>query len=262
MKKLAPIAVIVFWLGACGGKTSQAPIVESELASGDVRSGSAFLTAETRALQDDDFANPGYLWVDRGAALFDAAEGVAKPCRACHASGLPGAAATFPKIAPETGELVNLEGRINLCRSQHQGLDPLTYESEALLSLTAWLASQSKGFPIEVSADGDLQENYRNGQSYFFTRRGQMNLSCHQCHDLNWGKKLRGDTLSQGHLNGFPAYRLEWQALGSSHRRLRDCDIGVRAEPLPFGDPTYIDLELYLAVRSTGLVGESPGVRR
>jgi sulfur-oxidizing protein SoxA len=73
---------------------------------------------------------------------------------------------------------------------------------------------------------------------------------------------LRGDTLSQGHGNGFPAYRLEWQGMGSLHRRLRDCDTGVRAEPLPYGDPLYIAVELYLAARSNGLELESPAIRR
>ena len=91
---------------------------------------------------------------------------------------------------------------------------------------------------------------------------GTISLSCHQCHDENWGKRLRGDTISQGHGNGFPAYRLEWQTLGSLQRRIRDCDAGVRAEPKAFGDPTYIDLELYLSTRASGLNLESPAIRR
>jgi sulfur-oxidizing protein SoxA len=234
---------------------------EAHLTPAEIRSGYTFLTPETQVLQDDSFANPGYLWVDRGAALFRAEE-TAPSCISCHSGGLSGIAATYPKVNTETGELRNLEGQINACRTQQQSADPLEYESDDLLALTAYIANQSIGAPIAIDTTGTAASYLTQGGDYFFTKRGQFNLSCAQCHDQNWGKKLRGDTISQGHLNGFPAYRLEWEALGSSHRRLRDCDTGVRAEALPFGDPQYIALELYLAARATDLAIESPAVRR
>jgi sulfur-oxidizing protein SoxA len=89
-----------------------------------------------------------------------------------------------------------------------------------------------------------------------------LNLACAQCHDDSWGRKLRGDTISQGHPTGFPVYRIEWQTLGSLQRRLRACQLGVRAEVLDFGAPEYLDLELYLAARAEGLAIETPAVRR
>lgn len=227
----------------------------------EIRSGYDFLTPETQALQDDTFANPGYLWVDRGAALFRSEEN-SPSCISCHSGGLSGVAATYPKVHAETGELRNLETQINTCRTQQQSAKPLEYESDDLLALTAYIANQSKGAPIAINTTGPAAQYLAQGRDYFYTKRGQFNLSCAQCHDQNWGRKLRGDTISQGHLNGFPAYRLEWETLGSSHRRLRDCDTGVRAEPLPFGDTTYIALELYLAARATDLAIESPAIRR
>jgi sulfur-oxidizing protein SoxA len=81
-------------------------------------------------------------------------------------------------------------------------------------------------------------------------------------HDENWGKRLRGDVISQGQSHGWPAYRLEWQTMGSLHRRLRACSLGVRAEVLDYGAREYLALELYLAWRGEGLPMESPGVRR
>eukprot|EP00439_Symbiodinium_sp_Y106_P089636 s1_g2172.t1 len=219
-------------------------------------------TADIEALQDDDFANPGFLWVDQGQTLFNDAGDAAASCASCHDEGLAGVAATYPKIDERSGRLLNLEGRINMCRTRHQELAPLAYESNELLSLSAFVANQSRGHPTKVSVEGAAQSHIENGRRYFTTKRGQFNFSCQQCHTENWGKQLRGDTISQGHGNGFPAYRLEWQSLGSLHRRLRDCDLGVRAEPLPFGDQTYVDVELFLASRAAGLVGESPAVRR
>lgn len=247
-------------IGACSQPAEENNAVELDPES--IVSGSSFLTAETQALQADDFANPGFLWVDRGAALFSEPTDNAPACVACHESALPGVAATYPAFDEETNRVLNLEGRINQCRVKHQNASELAYESDPLLSLTAYVAYQSRGVPVSVDPSGPSRDAYEAGQQYFQTRRGQFNLSCQQCHTENWGKRLRGDTLSQGHGNGFPAYRLEWQAMGSLHRRLRDCDTGVRAEPLPYGDPLYIAVELYLAARSNELPLESPAIRR
>jgi sulfur-oxidizing protein SoxA len=230
-----------------------------------VQSGYTFLTPETRALQDDSFANPGYLWVDRGARAFAEPAGKAS-CQSCHAPegerSIVGAAARYPKIDKSSGALVNLEGRINFCRTRYQGLEPLAYESEPLLALTAYVAERARGQPYDVAIDGAAARYFARGREYFFTRRGQLDLACNQCHDDNFGKMLRGDRLSQGHPNAFPAYRLEWQSFGSLHRRIRDCDAGVRAEPYALGSDIYTAVELYLAWRAGTLRIESPGVRR
>lgn len=71
-----------------------------------------------------------------------------------------------------------------------------------------------------------------------------------------------GDIISSGIGTGFPAYRLEWNAMGSLHRRLRACSLGVRATQFPYGAAEYLALELYLAVRARGLPVEAPGIRR
>ncbi|WP_084421305.1 sulfur oxidation c-type cytochrome SoxA [Henriciella litoralis] len=230
-----------------------------------LQSGSTFLQPDTRALQEDDFANPGMLWVERGEALFHEARDGHPACASCHEgedTNLAGVAAHYPAIDDETGELMNIEARINACRTRHQSLEPLAYESEDLLALTAYVAELSRGEPIEVDISGAASPWFEKGRDYFFTRRGQLNLACTQCHDDNWGKQLRGDTISQGHGTGFPGYRLEWQTFGSLQRRLRDCDAGVRAEPLDYGSDDYLAVELYLAKRAEGLPLESPGVRR
>ena len=220
-----------------------------------IKSGYEFLTPDTQALQDDDFSNPGLLWVERGEALFT------QECETCHTQdSLSGVAAHFPKMKER--ELINLEGQINQCRVERMDTTPLPYESDALLSLTAFVAHQSNGAPITVDITGAAAEPYAAGKEYFYTRRGQFNLSCAQCHNNHWGQKLRGDTVSQGHGNGFPAYRFEWEAVGSLHRRFSDCDRGVRAEPRALGSDDYLNLELYLAARAQGLAVETPAVRR
>lgn len=259
MRYLSAIALVAMMTG-CSAPPEASK--SSSIPEEDIVSATVFLTEETRALQEDTFANPGYLWVDRGASLFAEASSASPACISCHENGLPGVAATYPAYDAAVGRVLNLEGRINQCRQTHQGEAPWAYESEDLLSITAYVANQSLGYPAAVDISGPAQATYEAGRDYFQNKRGQFNLSCHQCHTENWGKRLRGDTLSQGHGNGFPAYRLEWESLGSMHRRLRDCDLGVRAEPLPYGDPLYVAVELYLAARSGGLELESPAIRR
>jgi sulfur-oxidizing protein SoxA len=245
---------------------TSATLGAQNLPSAPKMSGYHFQAADTQALQDDNFANPGLLWVDQGETLWGTpSPGNGKSCADCHGDAtdsMVGVATRYPKFDSASANLLNLEGRINRCRSEHQDLPPLEYESTKLLALTAYVGFQSRGLPIDVDIEGPAQAFFDAGQRYYYQRRGQMNLACHHCHEQNVGNKLRGDTLSQGQATGYPIYRLEWQTLGSLHRRLRFCNIGVRAEPFAFGAQPYINLELYLAWRAAGLPLETPAVRR
>ena len=193
MIRLLPI---VLMLCACGQATAPpAPDIRSSLSPDDVRSGYTFLQPETQALQDDDFANPSFLWIDRGKALFAEAIEDSQACSSCHGADgadLEGVAAHYPAIDEESGELVNMEGRINFCRMRYQDREPLDYESDELLALTAYVASLSREMAMSVDISGAAESWYRKGEDYFFTRRGQFNLACNQCHDENWGRKLLG----------------------------------------------------------------------
>ncbi len=75
------------------------------------------------------------------------------------------------------------------------------------------------------------------------------------------GRRLAGNVVPEAHPTGYPLYRLEWQALGSLQRRLRNCLVGMRAEPYAYGAPEMVDLELYLMWRARGMPMETPAVR-
>lgn len=231
-----------------------------------LRSGIEFSGAEVRALQQDDFSSPAMLWATRGEKLWNAPAGAAgKSCTSCHQdarTSMKGVATYYPKVDPASARLTNIEGRINLCRTRHQQAEPLRYESDELLSLTAYVGLQSRGLPMAMAIDAQNRRHFERGRDLFYTRMGQMNLACTHCHDRNFGRKLLNDTISQGHGNPYPAYRLEWQAVGSLHRRLRACFFGVRAEMPAAGSQDLLDLELFLAWRAQGLKVETPGVRK
>ncbi len=120
----------------------------TEIAPAERRSGYSFMTPETKAIQDDDTANPGMLWVIDGELLWKRKAGAAdKACADCHAdvSTMKGVATHYPAFDKTLGRPVDLEQRINLCRSNHQQASPLPYESRDLLALTAFVARQSQG---------------------------------------------------------------------------------------------------------------------
>ncbi len=232
----------------------------------DLRSGSSYMGADLRAMQADTFANPGTLWVERGAKLWSARAGTAeKACADCHRDArdsMKGVAARYPAFDTGTKRLLDLEGRINQCRSVRQGAPALAFESDELLGLSAFVASQSRGMPVKVAIEGGAAPHFERGRMLYQRRIGQMNLACLHCHEQNAGRRLLAETISQGHSNAYPIYRLEWQALGSLQRRLRACNSGVRAELPAYNSPDLLDLSLFLAWRGEGLAVETPGVRR
>ena len=214
--------------------------------AGQNRSGLEFASEEVRKLQASDIENPGMLWVDQGAKIFG------ERCASCHSvESMKGVATRYPKVVE--GKIVTLEGKIR------QKLPQFAYESDELLGLTAYVAMQSRGMPIEVQIPSDWVERLRR---QYYVRRGQMNLACAHCHEVNAGKRLGAETVSQGQPNGYPAYRLEWQKVGSLERRLRACMFGLHAELPPYGSQTLLELEFYLAARARGLPIETPAVRR
>ena len=258
-KVVTAFAVVIS--GTLHGATLDLPIPRSAL-----KQGSAFTSSEVRAMQADDFANPGMLWVSRGERLWSEPAGAeGKSCAACHGDAgksMRGVATRYPRIDPAVAKLVNVADRVNLCRERNQKAAPFAQESEALLSLTAYVTYQSRGMPMNVAVDAHNAAAFERGRDRYERRLGQMNLSCAQCHDRTWGRTLYNETLSQGHPTGWPGYRLEWQTFGSLQRRLRACYSGLRAEMPEYGARELVELELFLAWRASGLPIEAPGVRR
>ncbi len=232
---------------------------------GDTRSGYTYAKSETRAIQDDDFENPAMLWVDSGGELWEQVEGEAdKACASCHgdaSESMADVGATYPVFFEPWNKLINIEQRINLCRTENMKATPWKWESRELLSMTAFVRNQSRGKPMNVKIDGPAAPFYEKGKEFYNQRRGQLDMACKNCHEDYAGTMIRANLLSQGQSNGFPTYRLKWQKIGSLHRRFRGCNKQVRATPYKAGSDEYVNLELYLANRGRGLPVETPAVR-
>lgn len=237
----------------------------SEIPPAERRSGFSFMSQATQAIQNDDTANPGMLWVLDGEQLWTAKAGDAgRACADCHGDAkttMRGVAARYPAFDAVLARPVDLAQRVNLCRIRHQQAPPFAPESRELLALTALIGTQSRGVAIDGGSDPRLAPFIAAGRERFMRRQGQLNLACTNCHDDNWDKHLAGSAITQAHPIGYPLYRLEWQSLGSLQRRLRSCITGVRAQAYDYGAPELVELELYLMSRARGLPMETPAVR-
>src|SRR2546426_10368766 len=232
MRRLGAVLAVV---------TIAASAFAGEIPRSDRRSGYDFMSRETRAMQDDDTANPGQLWVLEGGTLWNRKTGAAgRACADCHGdarASMKGVAARHPSFDAGRGRPVALEQRINVCRTDRQETPALAYESRELLALTAFVARQSRGLPIDIAVDARTQPFLDAGRATFHRRQGQLNLACAQCHDANWGRQLAGNVIPQAHPTGSPLYRLEWQAPGSLPRRARQCLARVPPGPDGHGAP-------------------------
>ncbi len=268
-KRAAVVASLLLAAGLAGYGASSAMACDACKGKYEVdgrKSGYLFATKETQSIQDDDFINPGMLWVEKGRELWTKVEGEAgKSCASCHGEpeSLRGVYPVYPKYDPKTEKLINIEQRINRCRTEQMKAKPWKWESEPLLAMTTLIGYVSRGLPMNVKIDGPAKPFFEKGKEFYFKRRGQLDMACKHCHYDFAGKYIRADLLSEGRGGGaFPAYRLKWQKIGSLHRRFKGCNKQIRAEPYKPGSDEYVNLELFVKWRSRGLPVEVPAVRR
>ena len=231
----------------------------------EVYSGWRFRSDETQALQMDDFDNPAMIFVDQAMEKWDTAEGTAgKSCADCHGDAeesMAGLRTVYPKWNESAGEVRTLAMQINDCRENQMGAEKWKYTGGSMAAMEALISVQSRGMPVNVATNGPAQSTWEAGKELYYTRTGQLELSCANCHEDNYGNMIRADHLSQGQINGFPVYRLKNTKLNTAHARFKGCVRDTRAETYSPGSPEFIALELYVASRGNGLSVEAPSVR-
>ena len=230
----------------------------------EVYSGWLFRTDDSRAMQQDDFDNPIMVFGEQGMDNWNVVDGSeGKSCASCHGDieeGMKGVRATMPKLNAK-GELWSMEDYINDCRTTRMGAEAWGWDSGPMKNMTVAIAVQSRGMPVNVKIDGDAAPFWEKGKEMYYTRYGQLELSCASCHEENYGNYIRADHLSQGQLTGFPVYRLKTAGVVSIHNRFKGCIRDTRAETFKPGSPEFHNLELYVASRGMGLEIEGGGVR-
>jgi sulfur-oxidizing protein SoxA len=105
---------------------------------------------------------------------------------------------------------------------------------------------------------------YEEGKRFYYSKRGQLNLACGDCHVTSVGMYVRADHLSAslGHSTHFPVYRSKLGRMISMHERFYGCVRDVRARPFDLQSLEFRNLEYFLAYMSNGLTINGPGARK
>lgn len=227
-------------------------------------SGWHYREAETRDLQRDDFDNPGMVFVDRGLDSWNKAQGKnGESCAGCHEGpeSMTGLRAVTPRVDEKTGKLMTVENYIDACVTERMGLEAWGWTGDKMKDMMALISMQSRGMPVNVTVDGAAAPFWEKGKEIYYTRFGQLEMSCANCHEDNQGLMIRADHLSQGQINGFPTYRLKDAGLLSAQQRFVGCVRDTRAETFKPNSDEFKALELYVASRGNGLSVEGVSVR-
>ena len=231
----------------------------------EVISGWHFRDDGTQAMEMDDFDNPGMIFVDQARDQWNTAEGSeGKSCADCHGSpeeSMAMVAPTYPKFNAEAGEMRTVQMQMNDCRTNRMGAEAWGYDKGPAINMEALIASVGRGTPVQVAIDGDAAPYWEQGKEIYYTRYGQLELSCANCHEQNYGNYIRADHLSQGQIQAFPTYRLKNAKLNGVHSRFKGCVRDTRAETFSPGSAEFVALELYVKSRANGLSIEGPSVR-
>ncbi len=245
--------------------TNEAPAAAHLENLDTVYSGWNFRSVETQALQLDDFDNPGMIFVDQALDQWEVVEGDAdESCASCHEGGpeeFAGLRTVLPRWNEDANALWSMEDYINFCRTERMQADAWKWSKSKMTAMTALIGLQSRGMPVNVAIDGPVADMWAKGKEIYYTRVGQLDMACSNCHEDNFDVMIRADHLSQGQTNGFPSYRLKNAKLNSIHARFKGCMKNIRATPYKEGSDEFHALELYVASRGNGLSVEGTSVR-
>lgn len=181
--------------------------------------------------------------------------------------------AKYPHWDSNAGKVVTLEGDINKCLKDN-GEQELKWKTGMIAYVSGYLSMQARGQTINVVVPDDAKAKaaYEMGKKHFYTKRGQLNLSCADCHVYQAGMYVRADLLSPvvGQVSHFPVWRKKWElasgdkgdGFGTLHRRYGGCNKQVRAKPFKAQSEEYNNLEFFHTSMSNGLEYNGPAYRK
>ncbi len=281
MKKIALLAVALFSVGIL-------PVAVNATPEEDLKAFRAYFKQRFPDTPFKEFANGNYAiglttqdkrdqWIEQeefppyedalaeGKELFETPFANGKTYASCFKNGGMNIRQYYPYFDPESKKVKTLEQEINECRVNN-GEKPLKWKKGDIAKISAYMASTSRGQPLSVKIDPSAESMaaYDMGKQQFYGKRGQLNMSCADCHMYNSGMNIRADLLSAelGHPTGFPVFRGKWGNLGTLHRRFGGCNKQVRAKPFKAQSDEYRALEYFVTYMSNGQPVNAPSYRQ
>lgn len=208
---------------------------------------------------------PYELDLSEGEDLFNTPFANGKTYADCFANGGVGIRQNYPYFDKKSGKVKTLEMEINECRKAN-GEKAYGWKKGKIASVSAYMAYTSRGnkFESKIPDDERALAAYEDGKRHYYSKRGQLNFSCANCHVQGAGSMVRADMLSPGigQVTHFPVYRSKWGNLGTLHRRYGGCNKQVRAKPFKAQGSEYSNLEYFHTYMSSGLSVNGPGARK
>lgn len=238
-----------------------------------------------RKMIDDPMANPGFLNVDRGEALWSEARGQKnvslETCDLGEGPGtLEGVYAKLPRYFQDADQVMDLEQRLLWCMEKIQAFDTKPIRAKPfsgpgrvseMEDLVAFIANKSDGMKIEAPlANPKEKEVYKLGEALFFRRSAVMDFSCATCHGEK-GKRIRTTDLpqfdrpgptAQAAMASWPTYRVSQSALRTMQHRLWDCYRQMRMPAPAYGSEAITAVTLYLNKNAEGGEFKVPSIKR
>ncbi len=238
-----------------------------------------------RAMISDPMANPAFLNVDRGEALWSLARGTKnvslQTCDLGEGAGkIDGAYAKLPRYFKDADRVMDLEQRLLWCMEAVQGFDTKDiikrrFSGPGVVSdmedLVAYIAQKSSGAKFAVThSHPKEQEVYAVGEAMFYRRSAVMDFSCATCHSED-GKRIRLQGLPnltkpgkavQETMGSWPTYRVSQSQMRTMQHRLWDCYRQMRM-PIPdYASDGITALTLYLTKNAEGGEILVPSIKR
>ena len=237
----------------------------------DFANGVYALDKASRAQWEQFEEFPAYeIYIAKGDALFHKKFANGNNFANCFPDYKKGIRQNYPHFDEANGGVVTLEGDINKCLTDN-GEKPFGWKKGKIAYVGAYIAYLSRDNKINIATPKTSAEldAYNLGKKFFYSKRGQLNMSCADCHVNNPGKNLRANIIGPalGHTTGFPVYRNKWagsskgDGMGTLHRRYGGCNKQVRAKPFKAQSKEYKALEYFESYMSNGQAINAPSLR-
>lgn len=238
-----------------------------------------------REMINDPMANPAFLNVDRGEALWAEPRGAnnvsLETCDLGKGPGqLDGAYAELPRYFEDAKKVMDLEQRLFWCMEKIQALDTKDVLARKfgapgvnsdMEDLVAFIANKSSGMKYVVPLRNEAERKaYAVGKELFFRRGSLLDFSCATCHG-NDGARIRLQELpnltkpgpdAQAALGSWPTYRVSQSQTRTMQHRLWDCYRQMRMPPPEYGSDGLTALMLYLVKQAEGGTLNVPSIKR
>lgn len=193
--------------------------------------------------------------LDKGEKLWKTPLKSGKTYADCLPNGGKMIAGNYPMFDNAKGKVVTLEDTINDCRTANGEEAYKHGDPKTMGLLTAYMRTLSDGMKMNIKVEGDAaMKAYQDGKKTFFSRAGQLNFSCGNCHVDNAGNRLRSELLSPiiGQPTHWPVFRAG-ENLVTLQKRYEGCHKTVRHVNDKAGSTRYNNLEYFHSAMSNGL---------